>query len=175
MKLLLTGKPGVGKTTCVIRIAEQLPDRRKMGFFTREIRERGRRTGFEVATFDGVKRTLAHVQIRSSYRVGKYGVDLAALEEIVTHLENLPITPETVVLIDEIGKMESFSRRFRRWVEDVLNQADLLIATIALKGTPWMETLKKRPDVQLRMLTGSNRDRVCGEVLQRVRQATAEK
>lgn len=81
--LLLTGRPGVGKTTVITRLAEQLADRRITGFYTQEMREGGRRQGFRATTFSGEIIVLAHVEIRSRQRVGPYGVDVVAFEQLV--------------------------------------------------------------------------------------------
>ena len=64
--LLLTGVPGVGKTTIVSKVAAGLSGRRNRGFVTDEIREGERRVGFEIRTFGGKTRTLAHVDLRWS-------------------------------------------------------------------------------------------------------------
>ena len=71
--MLLTGVPGIGKTTIVKRVA---------AFVTGEIRRAGRRVGFELSTFTGHKKVLAHVDVDSRHRVGRYGIDVAALDEI---------------------------------------------------------------------------------------------
>jgi len=171
---LITGKPGVGKTTCVERLARQLPADRRLGFFTREIREKGRRVGFAIETLDGMRRTLSHVRFSSPHRVGKYGVDVPALDAIVAHLEAQPLLPSTVVVVDEIGKMESISPRFRQWMERVLHESRLLVATIAIRGDAWMESLKQRPDVKRVELTMANREETCAAIVQQVLQALEE-
>ncbi len=119
MKIFITGKPGVGKTTLVKRLYSLAPERFR-GFWTEEIRERGRRVGFKVITTEGREGVLAHVGIDSPHRVGKYGVDVRGFEEVVLPiLEScLPLCPK-VVLIDEIGKMELFSERFVKVVESI--------------------------------------------------------
>ncbi len=50
--ILLTGPPGVGKTTAVKAVVTLLGGRAG-GFYTRELRHRGSRTGFEIVTLDG--------------------------------------------------------------------------------------------------------------------------
>ena len=73
--LLLKGRPGIGKTTIVRRVLDQLKGVKADGFFTEEIRERGERKGFLIKTLDGMSRVLSHVKFSSRVRVGRYGVD----------------------------------------------------------------------------------------------------
>ncbi len=79
--LLLTGMPGIGKTTIIRRVAERLKDRRIGGFLTAEIREAGERQGFRLVAFDGTARVIAHVGLPKTHRVGKYGVDIGVIDE----------------------------------------------------------------------------------------------
>ena len=51
--LLLTGRPGVGKTTVIRKVVEAVHQERLGGFYTEEVREHGRRRGFRAVTFDG--------------------------------------------------------------------------------------------------------------------------
>ncbi len=134
MKVFVTGKPGVGKTTLIKRLYSLDPDRFR-GFWTEEIRERGRRVGFKVITTEGKEGILAHVDFESPYRVGKYRVNVRGFEEVVVPiLEScLPLCPE-IVLVDEIGKMELFSDRFVRVVEGIAFRRNIrVLATIPIK------------------------------------------
>jgi len=74
--ILITGLPGTGKTTLLRKIAEELKPFHPVGFFTSEIREANTRKGFELRSLNGKKGLLAHVDITSPYRVGKYKVDV---------------------------------------------------------------------------------------------------
>jgi nucleoside-triphosphatase len=78
--LLLTGSPGCGKTTVIRKLAAQLASERPGGFYTEEIRAGGVRRGFRLVTFGGAEAVLAHVDLPKTHRVGKYGVDVAALD-----------------------------------------------------------------------------------------------
>jgi len=53
VKILLTGPPGCGKTTAVIRIVERLDSHKAAGFYTHEIRIDGVRKGFGWKRLDG--------------------------------------------------------------------------------------------------------------------------
>ena len=58
---LLTGRPGCGKTTVVRRVVERLSGQCLAGFYTQEVRESGRRVGFEAVGLAGSRMMLAHV------------------------------------------------------------------------------------------------------------------
>jgi nucleoside-triphosphatase len=170
--LLLTGPPGVGKTTALRRAAEEFPGLQIRGFMTEEIREAGARVGFRIETFDGSEAVLAHVRIRSPHRVGRYGVDLAALDR-VTASQLRGRRRGDVVLIDEIGKMETLSRNFVEAVESILDSPAILVATIGLRGGGFIEAVKRRPDVSLWSVSRANRDRIPAEIAEWVRRRFA--
>lgn len=153
--ILLTGPPGIGKTSAIIRLTECLPDCTIAGFYTSEIREAGQRQGFQATTLDGDSVTLAHINIQSSHRVGRYNVDVAAFEELV--LPELA-RPCDLLVIDEIGRMECFSASFVDAVRRALDGPGPVIATVALKGGGFMEEVKGRSDVRVWELSRSNRN-----------------
>jgi nucleoside-triphosphatase len=107
--------------------------------------------------FDGRQALLAHTEIRGRHRVGKYGVDVAAFEAF---LAATPFSGAGVrlIVIDEIGKMECLSPRFRDQVAALLDGPIPVVATVALRGDSFIEGLKVRPDVRLFVVTEANRD-----------------
>lgn len=163
--LLITGLPGVGKTTLIKKIAHAVRDRKPVGFYTSEIRESGVRKGFEIVGLDGKKGILAHVNGRSSVKVGKYRVDVPGFESF---LDSLPFFSSDygIVIIDEIGKMECLSPEFRRLVIELLNSERFLIAAIARRGSAFIESIKERNDVRLVEVTASNRENLLSEILE---------
>ena len=116
---------------------------------------------------------LAHVDITSPYRVGKYKVDVRRFEAF---LEAIPFLERSVslIIIDEIGKMECFSDRFRRLVRQVLDSDKVVLATIALKGEGFIESIKKREDVLLVELVESRREALVKEILSEIRDLYAQ-
>ncbi len=159
--ILLTARPGAGKTTVIMQLAEQLADQQIAGFYTEEIREGGKRQGFRAATFSGRTMVLAHVGIGGGYRVGRYGVDVDAFEQVV--LPELR-RPCGVFLIDEIGKMECFSARFVDAVRDLLDGPTPVVATVALSGGGFIAEAKGRADVEVCQVTLANRSELPGQI-----------
>jgi nucleoside-triphosphatase len=155
--LLLTGVPGVGKTTVLSRLIAGLEGRRIRGFLTEEIRGSKGRVGFRIETLDGQTATLAHVAVRSPHQVGKYSVDIGALDRMV-EAALLPDAQTEVYLIDEIGKMECLSHRFIAALSGLLDSRCRIVATVARHGGGFIGQVKQRPDVELWQVTRQNRD-----------------
>jgi nucleoside-triphosphatase len=169
IRILLTGPPGCGKTTAVVKIAAALDKKVTMtGFYTEEIREAGRRVGFCWHRLDGRSGTLAHVNIRSPHRVSKYGVDIESFEtEAVSVLD--PDTHDVdVFVIDEIGKMECFSDKFVDAIRRLLKSDKSVLATVAQKGSGLIREVKCYPGVELLHLTRETRDDVTKQVADRL-------
>jgi len=141
--LLLSGPPGVGKTTVLAAVARRLGDRKLGGFLTEEIRPERQRLGFTLVPFQGEPRTMAHRDFSSRHRVGRYGVDVEAIDDIAKALLGPRVDAE-VFLIDEIGKMEYFSRRFVEAILRLLDDPRPLIVSVALQGPGLISEVKQR-------------------------------
>ena len=164
-KTLITGKPGVGKTTLVQKIIKRMRSVNMAGFYTAEIRSKGSRLGFELQGLNGECRTLAHVEIDSQHRVGRYGVNKDGFEEFLTTLDLLNMDLELIV-IDEIGKMELFSNRFRTLVCDALNSDKQVLVSIPIKGNEFIREIKQRVDTHLFEVTHGNRDHLPEKIVE---------
>jgi nucleoside-triphosphatase len=165
--ILLTGNPGCGKTTLIQRIVARL--RCPIGgFYTEEIREEGARLGFKLITFDGQEGILAHIGVDSPLRVGKYGVDLGALETVGVASVQHALSENALVVIDEIGPMELFSKAFCQAVLDALNTQCVLLGSVVKRSQPFSDQVKARPDVTVIEVHRDNRDMLVEQVLARL-------
>ncbi len=162
--LLLTGSPGIGKTTVLKKIIAALGDRAG-GFYTEEILGPGGRKGFRVITLDGRGVTLAHIDIRSKSKVGRYGVDVSAFERVGVAALRAAIERSAVVVFDEIGKMELFSSQFQSAVIKAIGCGKPVVATAMLAAHPWVDALKTMPGVQTLEITRENRDAIPARVM----------
>jgi nucleoside-triphosphatase len=117
-KILLTGRPGCGKTTLIKRVVNKLA-LPAGGFYTEEIRKRGTRVGFRIVTLDGEEAVFARVDFDAPQRLGKYGLDLSALEAGIEAIRSA-VRDKQLIVIDEIGPMEIRSPMFCDAVEEAL-------------------------------------------------------
>jgi nucleoside-triphosphatase len=165
-RILIEARPGAGKTTAARRASELLAEagRPVRGIVTGELREGGRRVGFEIESLGGDRATLAHVDLSGPPRVGRYGVDLAALERVA--LPALEPSPGTVVIVDELGKMELGSEPFREAVVALLEEPVAFLGTVQAARHVFTDALKRREDVRVVRLTRANRDALPGELVQ---------
>jgi nucleoside-triphosphatase len=132
-RFFLTGVPGSGKSTAFMRCVERF---RMLGFTvggisTPEIRSRGRRVGFSVIDLaSGRRALLAGVDLTSGFRVGRYGVDVSGFESVA--LPALDYAEEScdAVCVDEIGRMELFSKGFKRRVEELMSGPKPMVAVL---------------------------------------------
>jgi nucleoside-triphosphatase len=166
-KILLTGLPGCGKTTLIKRVVDRLSFD-IYGFFTRELKDKGKRVGFGIELFSAPHKrgVLSHVNIRSKYRVGKYGVDVDAFERLAIPELSVGIKQDSLIVIDEIGKMELFSVRFKDIIEKIFNRDIDILATIYYKRHPFCDKLKNYTGVDLITVNKDNRDELVERIVQ---------
>ena len=161
--LLLSGAPRCGKTTLLQTMLAQYPGPAG-GFFTREVCRNGQRIAFEMVTLDGVQAILAGVHLSGPPRVGKYGVDLHALETVAVPAIRAAAQAGQLVVIDEIGPMETGSPLFCQTVLETLTTGCLLFGTIVLRSTPFSDNIKQLSGVELISVTPENRGQLLQEL-----------
>jgi nucleoside-triphosphatase len=162
IKIGITGLPGAGKTHALRRVIEMLESEEKTigGMLTEPIMENDVRKGFKVLNWmSKEERILAHEDFDSNITVGKYGIDLEALENIgVKAIESATESAE-VIIIDEVGKMEVESTKFVDAVKAALDTDKPLILTLHKKSrNPLLQDIRRRDDVRILEVTPINRN-----------------
>jgi nucleoside-triphosphatase len=162
--LLITGPPGIGKTTVIRRTADELKGQSGLrGFYTEEIRDKGQRLGFRLVSFDGKASVVAHVEFPKLHRVGQYGVDVQTLDAAATLLR--PDPRARVYLVDEIGKMECLSTKLVDAMHLLMSNCAPTIATISALGGGFIAEAKRHPESELWYVTRANRNELPSRAL----------
>lgn len=160
--LILTGAPGVGKTTVLTKTVDALKAKgvRVGGMVTREVREDNVRVGFEILDLTNNKHGwLAHVNGQGGPKVGKYNVNLKDLDIIGTTAITQALEKCDVIVIDEIGPMELFSQKFKQVVTQALESKKLMLTVVHGKAKdPLVTQIKRRVDAEIFNVTFSNRE-----------------
>jgi len=163
-KIGITGMPSVGKTNTLLKIIEFLEDlgHKVQGMVTEPIIEKKKRVGFYIVNWQTrEKEVFAHIDIDTKDKVGKYGVNLNALEKVgVPAIENAILDENVnIIIIDEIGKMEMLSERFCEVVIDALDSDKPIVVTLHKKSrTPLLQDVRRRDDIRILEVTPVNRN-----------------
>eukprot|EP00667_Euglena_gracilis_P022236 EG_transcript_24665 len=183
MAVLITGLPGVGKTTLLLRTLELLqqahPGLQLEGFVTEEVRGPRGRLGFNLRDLQR-NTTVPLARLTEAGgpplpQVGRYSVYVRDFEQLALPIlraaQRPGTTPEPrVVLVDEIGKMELNSRAFVTEMRALLTSGAVVVATVAEKGGGLIAEAKALPGVRLVTVTAANRDALPAEVVRLVSQ-----
>ncbi len=165
--LLLTGMPGVGKTTIVSRAVLDLRRRGLSvgGVCSKESKSGGRRVGFYMVDLMTDTREALAALTGEGPRLGRYRVNLKGLAEFAARAITEAIAYSDVVVVDEVGPMELLSPEFRRAVDSLVESAKpgLLVVHETMKE-PLMEKIRGREDAELVQVTLENRDGLLAEV-----------
>lgn len=164
-RIVITGRPGVGKTTLIEKVVSELSIP-VGGMITKEIRKCGHRVGFsviDVAT--GNEGILAHIHQTSGPKMGRYRVNLRDLEDIGITAIDSACKSDKLVVIDEIGPMEITCPAFIPAVERVIaSNAAFIISTHAKLDHPLIHRL--RQEFTLYRVKLGNRDQLVDRIRQ---------
>ena len=171
---LLTGQPQTGKTTVVKKTLNLLKQHgispQPKGFITEErISAQGKRCGFNIQTVGlGTEHTVtfATKTKRTKYKTGQYFVDPEPLDTVGVDSISDNEADKSLYVIDEIGRMEMHSSKFKARIVEMLKDNDcVVIGTVAAPRyghvVPLAETVKDSKRVNVYHIKKSTREEVC--------------
>ncbi|MFX1359074.1 MAG: nucleoside-triphosphatase [Promethearchaeota archaeon] len=134
LKILISGPPRCGKSTLILKLIEYYSKKnfKIKGFLTPEIRNENRRIGFDIEEISSdIRYQFARIgDYETLYKLGKYCVFINKFESVISNLENVDFEQVDLMIIDEIGKMELFSKKFQNFIINIFEGEFNIIATI---------------------------------------------
>ncbi|MCS7126589.1 MAG: NTPase [Aigarchaeota archaeon] len=171
----LTGPPGSGKTTAILKVKEILESAKVKidGMYTEEIRVSSKRVGFKVTRImTGESGVMAHVDFKTGYTVGKYGVNIRVLEEVGVRGILEGMNSSELIIIDEVGPMELLSNNFITAVRRVLSHQIPAVLTVHYRASHLLvNEVKRAARERLVTLTEYNRDKIPLEISEEILRA----
>jgi nucleoside-triphosphatase len=163
---LLTGPPGIGKSTVVTKVIFSLRSEGHAvgGCLTKERREAGGRERVAFVLSDlmsGKEGELASIKGSLGPRVGKYRVNLATLSSIGAPSLTRAVAEADIIVIDEIGPMELTSTEFKRAAGECFASSKPLLAIVHqhLKD-PLINSIREMTNKELIEVDLRNRDQL---------------
>ncbi|XP_030759339.1 uncharacterized protein LOC115884796 [Sitophilus oryzae] len=173
--ILITGWPGIGKTTTIKKITDNLRGRNVTfdGFYTDEIRnEANERIGFSVHMLNSGQTGILAKKVDNSYgigthMVGKYMVCVQDFEEMVMPM--LTNFNKDILIIDEIGKMELLSKRFEEAIfQSFKDRKYPIIATVTQRPSSILNRWKNDDNHYLFTVNQHNRNTIYEDILNHI-------
>ena len=166
LAFFVTGRPGVGKTSIILNIAQSIKDsgHKIGGMVSNEVKENGMRIGFEIQDLKTSKKGwLAHKNLFKGPRIGRYSVNLDDLENIGVKsiMDALDDSEIELVIIDEIGPMELLSKEFIKAVSEAIYNKKPILGTIHQRAEHFLiERIKFLEDANIILITLENRNHI---------------
>lgn len=170
--LLVTGPPRVGKSTVLDELVEVLESEGLDvgGVRSPELREEGRRVGFEIRDVaTGEAAVMAHRDRDEGPSVGSYRVDVDAVARVAGPALERARREADAAVVDEIAPMEVASDAFVEACRALLDAQVPTVAAVHQRSTRgFVGAVKGRADATLVTVTEANRDDLPGDLARRV-------
>ncbi|MEM0043895.1 MAG: NTPase [Sulfolobales archaeon] len=172
MKIFITGRPGIGKTTVFMKVVEMLrrEGSKVLGFYCPEAREGGVRIGFRIVDIEtGESGWLALARDRFEGtcvgRIGRYCVIREDAERIALKILER-FYSSAVLAVDEIGPMELMIDSLRNLIDRFLSseKPGVYVVHERIVG----ELMRRYHDAQIYRITEANRSEASLDIFSRI-------
>ena len=154
LKIAVTGAKGIGKSTTIRRILEFIPQK-PFGFITRPIEEGENISGFEIVDlFDSSSHPISYFDEENSIHPILEGFEKTGVFALEHALKF-----GSVVLMDELGFLESAAVNFKNMVFKVLESDKLVFCVIKAEPNDFLKAVSNKVD-RVFTIREDNRDEI---------------
>ncbi len=159
MIILLTGRPGVGKSTAIDAFIKLYSEPATWVVTTAIPRPEGGRAGFLAANSNGLTMVISHkTDIDSNVIIGENHVDVAAVDTMFADaLHHTQLNAHELTIVDEIGPIQLLSPAFSSVLERAFTTGADMVASIHHKEDR-LAPYRTSPHAILLEVTIENRD-----------------
>ena len=154
LKIGVTGRKGIGKSATLRKVLAQIPQK-LVGFITRPIEGENTLKGFEIVDlFDGASHPIAYFDEENSIHPVLEGFETVGVAALLNALKY-----GDVMLMDELGFLESDATNFKNMVFKVLESDKLVFCVIKAEQNDFLEAVSKKVD-RIFAIDRENRDEI---------------
>jgi nucleoside-triphosphatase len=167
--ILLTGRPGIGKTTLINKSVRRIKETgiKIGGISTREIRSGNIRKGFIIRDIESEREAImASTDFEKGPLIGRYRIDLSALVDVGVTAIRTAIDEAEVVVIDEIGPMELLSPEMSKIILRAIESTKPVLGVIHWKKRGRLiHAILSNPETKVIEVRHNNRDSLVSEIV----------
>ena len=167
---LIVAPPGTGKSTLISRVLEEL-NRPVFGYITRKEKDEwDEELGHPIYIYPAERdRGRFPVLLVGYCKDKRPTIYPEAFDRFAPHLWE-PVPTNALILMDEIGFMETSSEHFCEGIFRLLDGETPVIAAVKDKDTEFLQKVRNHPKARCYYLTAENRDILFSQVLQHLTQ-----
>jgi len=136
-KVVFVGPPRSGKTTLINRLLDYYRKQNYIiyGFLTPEIIRGNKRIGFNIFNLSNNKtyKFARKGNYKTDLKLGNYSIFLESFKRLIEELKKLNYNSSDILILDEIGKMELYSKDFENFLYKIFTKEINIIASIGEK------------------------------------------
>ena len=162
MKILVCGDINAGKSTLVEKLLHDMNEKPR-GYITVRMPEVDGVSNVYLYDIANPPARVEDAEVILSFSEGKREKYPEKLETLgVRYLSDIP--EGSVVVLDEIGTLESACPEFQKAVMRILDGSYTVLASVKAQNTEFLRAVRKHPDCDLYIITPDNRDKLYEQI-----------